>query len=232
MRNLGSMTTGLRRTGLDADRDGLLYVPELYNPKTASPLIVMMHGAGGTAQQSIDPWRELADRTGTIILAPESQGETWDLLLDGYGTDVVWMDEALSDVFALYRIDQKHLAIAGFSDGASYAISLGLANGDLFSHIIAFSPGFARLREITGSPSIYISHGTKDRILPIENCSRKLVPQLSEAGLEVAYDEFDGGHTIPTEIGRKSFAWFMGYEAFVETEGAKVRSSESGIEFT
>lgn len=33
---------------------------------------------------------------------------------------------------------------AGFSDGASYALSLGQPNADVFSHIIAFSPGFMR----------------------------------------------------------------------------------------
>ncbi len=33
----------------------------------------------------------------------------------------------------------------GFSDGASYALSLGVPNGDLFTHIVAFSPGFMRL---------------------------------------------------------------------------------------
>ena len=51
-------------------------------------------------------------------------------------------DEALVRVFATYPVDPTHLAISGFSDGASYALSLGLANADLFTHIVAFSPGF------------------------------------------------------------------------------------------
>jgi predicted esterase len=37
------------------------------------------------------------------------------------------------------------LAVSGFSDGASYALSIGPANGDLFTHVMAFSPGFADL---------------------------------------------------------------------------------------
>ena len=36
------------------------------------------------------------------------------------------------------------MCASGFSDGASYALSLGAANGDLFTHIAAFSPGFMR----------------------------------------------------------------------------------------
>lgn len=38
-------------------------------------------------------------------------------------------------------IDPAHVAIGGFSDGASCALSLGLVNGDLFTHVMAFSPG-------------------------------------------------------------------------------------------
>jgi len=51
------------------------------------------------------------------------------------------------------------VAIQGFSDGASYALSLGLTNGDLFTHVIAFSPGFAAPAEQRGRPRIYVSHG-------------------------------------------------------------------------
>jgi phospholipase/carboxylesterase len=37
------------------------------------------------------------------------------------------------------------VALGGFSDGASYALSLDLTNGDLFASLIAFSPGFIQL---------------------------------------------------------------------------------------
>jgi predicted esterase len=43
-----------------------------------------------------------------------------------------------------YNVDRSAICCSGFSDGASYALSLGLSNGDLFSHILAFSPGFMR----------------------------------------------------------------------------------------
>ena len=41
-------------------------------------------------------------------------------------------------------IDPSRIAMAGFSDGASYSLSVGLANGDLFSAVFGFSPGLAR----------------------------------------------------------------------------------------
>jgi predicted esterase len=72
----------------------------------------------------------------------------------------LYLDQALQHVFETYSIDPGRVGLGGFSDGASYALSLGVANGDLFSHIIAFSPGFmrppAQVREQRGA-HIYMS---------------------------------------------------------------------------
>lgn len=231
--NLGSTTTGLRRTGLETKRDGALYVPTTVKFHKPIPLIVTLHGAGGDAHHALDPFRDLADHTGSILLAPESQGRTWDVVLGGFGTDVYWIDEALSDVFSLYPIDPEHLAIAGFSDGASYALSLGLTNGDLFSHIMAFSPGFVAAAAVKGSPAVFVSHGTKDPVLSIDQCSRKIVPKLQKAGLlGVKYHEFEGGHIIPPEIGREAFGWFLGAKFNRRIQESIVPSTQSGIEYT
>jgi phospholipase/carboxylesterase len=83
-----------------------------------------------------------------------------------------------------------------------------MANGDLFTHVLAFSPGFAAPPGQTGSPRVFVSHGTRDGWLPIERCSRRIVPQLERAGYEVRYREFVGGHVVPPEIGREAADWF------------------------
>jgi phospholipase/carboxylesterase len=82
-------------------------------------------------------------------------------------------------------------------------------NGDLFSHVIAFSPGFMAPKEQHGSPQIFISHGTHDPVLPIDRCSRRIVPQLQQSGYDVHYREFDGPHTVPLEIAREAVDWFV-----------------------
>jgi phospholipase/carboxylesterase len=227
-RRLGSTTTGMRRTGLEIERDGILYVPESFNPSVASPLIIPLHGAGGNAMHALAPFKALADNTGTILLAPESQGSTWDLILNNqFGEDVYWLDEALSDVFALYTIDPKKLALAGFSDGASYALSLGLTNPSLFSHLIAFSPGFAAPAkdfqtavESKVAPPIFVSHGTHDQVLPIDQCSRRIVPRLQQAGFNIIYREFTGGHIIPESVGKDAFSWVVGSYSAQQTSTA------------
>ncbi len=113
--------------------------------------------------------------------------QTWDVIAGGYGPDVAYIDRALEQTFSRYNVDPTRIAIGGFSDGASYALSLGVTNGDLFTHVVAFSPGFMAPAGQHGSPMLFISHGTQDRVLPIEACSRKIVPRFKRAGLYDAY---------------------------------------------
>ena len=152
----------------------------------------------------------LADEHEFILLAPDSRGPTWDLILADYGPDVALIDRALEQVFACLRIDSTRVALAGFSDGASYALSLGVLNGDLFTHIIAFSPGFMATTQQNGHPRIFVSHGVDDPVLPIKRCSRVIVPRLEALGYTVHYREFEGGHVIPPEIAQEAIGWFVG----------------------
>jgi phospholipase/carboxylesterase len=201
-------TAGLNRLQADGGAPGLLYVPAGVRPERPAPLVLVLHGAGATAQHGLELLLGQVDDAGLVLLAPSSQGRTWDLVLGGYGPDVAWIDRALAEVFQRLPMDPSRLAVGGFSDGASYAISLGLTNGDLFSHVLAFSPGFAAPARRHGRPDLFVSHGTRDRVLPIDRCSRRLVPELRQAGYQVRYREFDGGHAIPAAIAQDAVAWF------------------------
>jgi phospholipase/carboxylesterase len=203
-----AVSTGLHPVGLGSTRDGLLYVPAGYGEQEKAPLALTLHGAGGNARSGISHFLQLADTAGVVLLAPESRGRTWDVLVDGYGPDVAFIDRALEWSFDRLALDTRRLAITGFSDGASYALSLGLTNGDLFTRVIAFSPGFMATGDRRGKPPVFVSHGTRDRVLPIERCSRRIVPQLDRAGYQVHYREFDGPHTVPESIAREALRWF------------------------
>jgi predicted esterase len=54
---------------------------------------------------------------------------------------------------------------------------------------------------------VFITHGTNDQILPIERCSRRIVPQLRERGLRVDYREFAGPHTVTPELASAAADW-------------------------
>ncbi len=199
---------GLRLLGLDSARAGYLYVPPTYPEKRPAPLVVLLHGAGEDARDGLALLREQADETGLMLLSLSSRGPTWDFIAGrNYGPDVGMIDRALEKTFSHYAVDPARVGIGGYSDGASYALSLGIANGDLFTHVLAFSPGFMAPAGQVGSPRIFVSHGTRDRWLPIDRCSRRIVPQLERAGYEVRYREFEGEHVVPPEIGREAAEW-------------------------
>ena len=158
-----AVSTGLRPLGLGSTRDGLLYVPAGYGEQVKAPLALTLHGAGGNARSGISHFLHLADTAGVVLLAPESRGRTCDVHVGGYGPDVEFIDRALGWTFERLVLDTQRLAITGFSDGASYALSLGITNGDLFTYVIAFSPGFMVPARRRGKPPVSISHGTHDR---------------------------------------------------------------------
>ncbi len=199
---------GQQPLNLGSDRDGLLYIPRGYKPDVPAPFVVMLHGAGNTSL-SVTYTFGMADELGLIILAPDSRDErTWDLLLHGYGEDVEFIGAALKDTYARCAIDRRHMAIAGHSDGASYALSLGIGTGDTFGKIMAFSPGVMQPAEVHGKPKIFISHGLSDPIMPIDVTSRRFVPRLKGLGYDVTYREYEGRHGVTPEIVREAFEWF------------------------
>ena len=194
---------------LGSDRDGVLFVPKGYTADVPTPLVLMFHGAGGTGL-GVSYTFEHADDLGVIVLAPDSRDEaTWDFLVHGYGEDVEFIGVALRDVYARCNVDHARMAIAGHSDGASYALSLGLGTGDTFGRIMAFSPGVMQPAEVHGKPKIFISHGLSDPIMPIDVTSRKFVPRLKGLGYDVTYREYEGRHGVTPAVVREGFAWFM-----------------------
>lgn len=202
-----SIEPGAHPLGLSLWRDGFLYIPRSVASRTPVPLFVMLHGGGDRA----DGMRFLfpiAEELGVVVVVPDARDNTWDGIDSRIGPDVEFIDAALRQTFQRVAVDPKRLAIGGASDGASYALSLGLANGDLFTHLIAFAPGaiFTPGPPI-GRPQIFMAHGTRDRVLPIDFTSRRMVPRLRDAGYDVTYREFDGAHTVPNTVAREALAW-------------------------
>ncbi len=192
--------------GLGGQRDGLVFAPAVA-AGTRLPMVVMLHGAGGSARGGIAPLLPLAAEAGVILLAPESRGGTWDAIRGTFGPDVEFIEKAVSHVIDRHPVDERRLAVAGFSDGASYALSLALMNGGTFRQGIVFSPGLVATAERQGKPRLFVSHGVQDRVLDIDHCSRRIVPQLRALGYDVTYEEFQGGHTVPPAIARRATEW-------------------------
>jgi phospholipase/carboxylesterase len=198
--------------GLARGRDGLLYVPDTAGPRAA--VLVFLHGAMGSGRKHVRAVLGAADRYGVVLVAPDSRhATTWDLIAGGrVGADVEFLDRVLDGLVDRFGLDVNpgRLAIGGVSDGASYALTVGLCNGDVFPTVLAFSPGFMAVPQPVGRPRVFVSHGTADPILPIDACSRSFVPALRRAGYDVRFHEFDGGHTVPPAVADQALAWWLG----------------------
>ena len=193
---------------LDHERGAILQLPK--NIDSALPLLVMLHGATQSAEDMFWYLGTTHEEAGVAVLAPNSRDTTWDAIGGSFGRDVVSLNRLLERVFETVAIDPARVAVGGFSDGASYAISLGLINGDLFRSIVAFSPGFVVSGNPLGKPRIFISHGTNDHILPIDRCGRRIAATLISRGYDVTFREFDGDHEIPGDIARDGLKWVTG----------------------
>ncbi|WXH32011.1 hypothetical protein WA016_05992 [Myxococcus stipitatus] len=198
---------GAHPLGLGGERDGLLYVPRSLPLDLPAPLMLLLHGSKGNARQMLEVMQPLAESEGILLLIPESRGPTWDDKMGRHGEDLAFIDGALAHVFSRHAVARERISVAGFSAGASYALALGILNGDLFSRILAFSPAFVHADEPRGVPAIFIAHGDQDLALPVEESGRRIVAELRAAGFGVHYLEFSGGHSMPVEVVRAAARW-------------------------
>ena len=191
-------------------REAVLVVPEGLGLDVAVPLLVFFHGAGGDANKILPHVVRWARARRFLLLAPQSLLPTWDLVIGGHGPDLERLEIALAQVSAHFRIDPARLAFAGFSDGGSYALSVGLTNGDVASHVIALSAGFMNTFVRHGSPKVFIAHGRSDSQLPMETSARPHALKLLEEGVDLTLQPFDGDHVIVPEVVEQAIIFFLG----------------------
>ncbi len=194
-------------------REAVLVVPEELDPDVPVPLLVLFHGAGGEANKVLPHFVRWARARRFLLLAPQSMFPTWDIVIGGHGPDLERLDAALLQMASHFRLDPARLAFAGFSDGGSYALSVGLSNGDVVSHVIALSAGFMNTFTRNGSPKVFIAHGRSDTQLPFETSARPHALKLLEEGADLTLLPFEGDHVIVPEVVARAIEFFLGPQA-------------------
>jgi tetratricopeptide (TPR) repeat protein len=112
--------------------------PRNLDKNKPAPLVVALHGAGSTAGEEKDTWRQASSRAGAILLTPQGtlqRGSAYH-----WGDDLDEIEEnilsAIDDVMEKHKVDKKKIVIAGFSQGGQVAYALALRNPDVFCGVI------------------------------------------------------------------------------------------------
>lgn len=202
---------GLHALGQSEEKDSYLFVPETLakNDKGEVPLLVMFHGANGSMEKVRPFLQKHAEEQGFLLLLPQSTFPTWDLTVGGNGPDLARLEAALIQAANHFTINPQHFGFCGFSDGASYSLSIGISNGDLLSHVIVMSGGFMNVYKPNGQPRVFIAHSPEDEQLPIDTSGRKHAAMLKNSGYDVIYHEFHGPHVIHPDVVEKAIDFFV-----------------------
>ena len=188
------------------------------------PLLLVLAGARDDAAGLLKTYRDHADRERIILLLPTGEvSGSWDMIEDlksrlgaemnvqpRFGKDLQAIDDALADLFGKVAVDPARIGVMGFSNGATYGLAVGTGNPQLFRSVIALSPGHGFTRKYDKAQRVFVSHGTRDQVLPYSN-ARGIVARMRGRGMTVQFESFDGDHEVPRTIFDKAIAFFVAH---------------------
>lgn len=192
-------------------------------PAEGAPLLLLLHGYGSNEEDLIGLAPHLDPRLCCVSArAPHELGFgsfAWfniDMGPEGVRFDFVQAMESLVQVYALAdALKQEYRAgcvfVAGFSQGASMALTAALKKPQAFAGAIALSGvcGPEMLPEdpqsVRGLP-VFMSHGRQDPVIPIAQ-ARASKDLLDPLGLALVYSEYDMPHAIDQECLTDCAAW-------------------------
>lgn len=125
------------------ERTYRLFVPPGYDGRTRLPLVLDLHGSGGTAagQAQTSRFEALAASEGFLVAslqAPAATGNRWNVpVTDDRPDDVAYVADVIDHVAAIVCTDLDRVFATGFSGGARMSSLLGCK---LNSRIAAIAP--------------------------------------------------------------------------------------------
>lgn len=189
-----------------------------YEPAGAGPhpTLLALHGWGANALDLLGLAPHLGGGDLLVLcpqgpievpIGPDMIGYGWFPITMGAPPDPVAFAESVGalDAFVAaarqrYPIDDRRLAVLGFSQGGVMAYALALRHGRALAAVAAlstwFTPGLAPLgaASLAGVPML-VQHGTRDELIEIAR-GRESVEALRAAGADVRYREYEMGHEI------------------------------------
>jgi polyhydroxybutyrate depolymerase len=147
------------------ERTYRLFVPQGFEGRTRLPLVLDLHGSGGTAadQARTSGFETLAAREGIVVATLQADGGRWNVpVTDSRADDVAYVSDVIDHVSARACTDLTRVYATGFSGGGRMSSLLACR---LNSRIAAVAP-MAGLRwpgPCTGRPiPVLTLHGLAD----------------------------------------------------------------------
>ena len=160
-------------------RTYIVHVPEAYDAKKPTPVVLALHGAGmnGSMMVWFTGLNKTSDAKGFIVVYPSGTGTgsflTWNAggligrFKDERVDDVDFIGKLLDELATLVNVDEKRVYACGMSNGGMMSYRLAV---ELSDRIAAIAPVGGTMATDIGEPKRSVPvmhfHGTKDEIVP------------------------------------------------------------------
>jgi predicted esterase len=136
-------------------------VPEEYISYRSWPIMVLLHGAGDTAENFIRSFVDEGKNNGYILVAVKSQGQAWS------PNDEKTILETIEQVRKKYNIDPERMFLSGFSSGGFMTCIFGFKNHTIFRGIAPIgAAGMGGDKKAAEHLAVLIVCGDKDPNYP------------------------------------------------------------------
>ncbi|NIQ03914.1 MAG: hypothetical protein GWM98_29170, partial [Nitrospinaceae bacterium] len=177
------------------------YVPTPGPPEELLPMIVILHGMGGSGDSTCQRWRERLNDEFVILCPSYPMGAWWTLSSEEL------ILQLILETRSRYPVDPNRIFLAGLSNGALGAFMIGSFYPDYFAGLVAIAgavtePHYLHFLVNLGNTPVYSIQGEFDPIFPIQH-SRRIHQILTDTRCPVVYREHrekgmgHGGHFLP-----------------------------------
>jgi polyhydroxybutyrate depolymerase len=175
------------------DRLFLFYTPAQFTPGMPRPLVMFLHGAGGTAEQAFRTynWPAKADSENFFVVFPQGLGvrrENQNLFRiwrdertgsNGGIDDMHFLQTILDDIQSAVPIDPRRVYISGFSNGAAMTFAFGARFSERIAAMAPVSSqSFVHIDRLTRPLPVYYLAGTEDPLIPFRGGRAELPPEI------------------------------------------------------
>ena len=202
----GSYT--VRQPFPEGQRSYRVYIPPSYSDTgDPFPLVIVMHGAGGTGanMESITGFDALADKENFIAVYPDGLNNVWNDGRQGDPRisnvdDVHFLDNAVQFVEKMLHVDPNRVYASGYSMGGMMAYRLACALPNRFAAVasVASTMPFYLLDVCTDSAPIpvMVIQGTDDPIVPWTGITNAYLSAAQTIGFWGDHNQCTGGFTV------------------------------------